>query len=85
VQGGLIRAQIDAPWLYPPAPSPWWDRVGDPALRGDLQTRFSIAVGGTTTTAHTVHFFDPTRFRPWITRDAGGARVESLEFISPLR
>ena len=86
LQGGLIRARIDAPWLYPPAPSPWWDRVGEPALKGDLQTRFSIAVGGTSTTAHTVRFFDPTRFRPWVTaRDSGGAHVESLEFISPLR
>ena len=80
VPGGILRARIDAPWLYPPPPSPWWDGVADPALRRDLQTRFSIELGGTRTTEHTARFFDPTRFGPWVApRDPQGAAwVESL-------
>jgi len=85
VRDGFIRARVDAPWLYPPPPSPWWDRIADPVLRRDLQTRFSVAIGGTLSTEHTPRFFDPTRFRPWVTSresaGAGNAWVESLEFI----
>ncbi|MGA2016360.1 MAG: hypothetical protein ABSH26_05350 [Opitutaceae bacterium] len=87
VEGGLLRARIDAPWLYPPPQSPWWDAVADPGLRGDLQTRFSIAVGGTVTTAHTAHFFDPIRFEPWVTTRgspaAGTVWVESIGRAGP--
>ena len=87
VGDGPVRATIEAPWLYPPPQSPWWDRFADPALRGDLQTRFSIGVAGTVSTAHTAHFFDPTRFEPWVTRPgtpgAGWARVESIGPAAP--
>ena len=85
VQDGLVRARIDAPWLYPPPQSPWWDGIADPGLRGDLQTRFSIAVGGTASTAHTAHFFDPTRFEPWVTTrgspGAGNVWVEAIATV----
>jgi hypothetical protein len=77
---GLIRARIEAPWLYPPVASPWWDGVADPALRRDLQTRFSIEAAGAAATEHTPHFFEPTRFEPWVTGAGAGtpAWVESL-------
>jgi hypothetical protein len=80
VREGAFRARVDAPWLYPPVPSPWWDSVADPALRRDLQTRFSIEAAGATTTEHTPRFFEPTRFAPWVTgRGPGtGAWVESI-------
>lgn len=73
VRGGGFRARIDAPWLYPPTASPWWDGVADPALRRDLQTRFSIEAAGSTTTEHTPRFFEPTRFAPWVTAPGPGA------------
>jgi hypothetical protein len=87
VRGGVLRARIDAPWLYPPPPSPWWDQFQDPDLRVDLQTRFAIAIDGHASAAHTARFFDPTRFEPWFTsRDPAGARdtwVESARSIAP--
>jgi len=87
VEGGLLRARIDAPWLYPPPQSPWWDGLADRRLRGELQTRFSIEVGGTVSTAHTAHFFDPTRFEPWVTTRgspaAGVVWVESIGRPAP--
>src|ERR1035438_9749330 len=86
VRDGLIRARIDAPWLYPPPQSPWWDGIADPGRRGDLQTRFSIEVDGTAPATHTARFFDPTRFEPWVTsRDPSGGQaawVESLGFVA---
>ena len=79
VPTGTFRARVDAPWLYPPVPSPWWDAVADPALRRDLQTRFSIEVKGTVTTEHTPRFFEPMRFEPWVTTGPGGPGwIESL-------
>ncbi len=77
--GGAFRARVEAPWLYPPVASPWWDSVVDPALRRDLQTRFSIEVEGTVTTEHTPRFFEPMRFEPWVTTGPGGPGwIESL-------
>jgi hypothetical protein len=81
VEAGAFRARVDAPWLYPPVPSPWWDSVADPALRRDLQTRFSIEVNGSVTTEHTPRFFEPTRFEPWVTTGPGAGGpgwIESL-------
>jgi hypothetical protein len=80
VADGEFRARVDAPWLYPPTPSPWWDAVADPARRRELQTRFSVEVASGTITEHTAHFFEPTQFEPWVTtRGQGGpAWVESL-------
>ncbi len=85
VLGGVIRARVDAPWLYPPPPSPWWDQVADRTLRSDLQTRFSIEAGGTATRANTAHFFDPTRFEPWVTTgDVAGGQGAWVESLTPI-
>lgn len=84
VRGGLVRARVDAPWLYPPPQSPWWDRLADPGRRAELQTLFSIAVDNTVSTAHTAHFFDPTRFGPWVaTLGSPGAGRVWVESIAP--
>jgi hypothetical protein len=85
VRGGVLWARIDAPWLYPPPQSPWWDGVADPALRADLQTRFSIEAGGAASRAHTAHFFDATRFEPWVaTAQAAGGRGAWVEAVIPV-
>jgi hypothetical protein len=85
VTGGRIVARIEAPWLYPPPQSPWWDSIADPALRGDLRTRFAMATAGQQTLAHTARFFDPTRFEPWVaTRSAAGPSDAWVEALGPL-
>jgi hypothetical protein len=82
---GVLRAQVEAPWLYPPPQHPWWDGVADPALRRDLQTRFALTAGGASYRAATAHFFDPTRFEPWlVTRESAGGRTEWVEALAPL-
>ncbi|HMD59807.1 MAG TPA: hypothetical protein VKG78_00155, partial [Opitutaceae bacterium] len=72
---------------YPPPQSPWWDRFADPGRRGDLQTRFSIEIDGGVSAAHTAHFFDPTRFKPWVaargSAGAGPVWVESFRPVPP--
>jgi len=85
VVGGRIVARIEAPWLYPPPQSPWWDAISDPALRGDLRTRFAMATAGQQTLAHTARFFDPTRFEPWVaTRSSAGPSDAWVEALGPL-
>ncbi len=86
--GDLLRVRLEAPWLYPPRQHPWWDGVADPALRADLQTRFSLSVGGVAAGAHTAAYFDPTRFEPWIAARAahGAAWIEAVgPFAAPAR
>lgn len=85
ITGGRIVARIEAPWLYPPPQSPWWDAIADPALRDELRTRFAIASAGQRTLAHTARFFDPTRFQPWVaTRASAGASGAWVEALGPL-
>jgi hypothetical protein len=85
VIGGRIVARVDAPWLYPPPQSPWWDSVADPALRDELRTRFAITTAGQRTLAHTARFFDPTRLQPWVaTRASAGASDAWVEALAPL-
>ena len=85
ITGGLIVARIDAPWLYPPPQSPWWDAVADPALRDDLRTRFGIVAAGGGAAAHTARFFDPTRLEPWVaTRGSPGTADAWVEALGPL-
>jgi hypothetical protein len=84
LRDGTLEARIDAPWLYPPPPSPWWDRF-DPVLRADLRTRFAITVDGEVSAAHTPRFFDATRFEPWITgRDPSAPQDAWVEWARPV-
>jgi hypothetical protein len=77
---GVIRARVAAPWLYPPAASPYWDGV-EPALRGGLQTLFSIAWDGGSVSVHSPHSADPVGFEPAVRRSPerpGGPYVEGI-------
>jgi hypothetical protein len=63
---GTVVFHIEAPWLYPPAEHPYWDSVADPALRSDLQTRFSARWDGGSASIHSTHSADPVSFEPAI-------------------
>jgi hypothetical protein len=85
IRGGEVRARIDAPWLYPPPQHPWWDGIADPEMRRDLQSHFGIFVDRRESEAHTVHFFDSTRFEPWVAKRATvGADDAWVESLAPL-
>jgi hypothetical protein len=73
VTAGKLQLHIEAPWLYPPAEHPYWDSVADPALRKDLQTRFSIEGPGAGTRTHSVHSADATAFAPAVLDAASAA------------
>jgi hypothetical protein len=82
---GLIVARIEAPWLYPPPQSPWWDSIANSALRDDLRTRFAIVTADGSASAHTPRFFDPTRLEPWVaTRGSPGTADAWVEALGPL-
>jgi 4-amino-4-deoxy-L-arabinose transferase-like glycosyltransferase len=77
---GVVRVRVAAPWLYPPAASPYWDGV-DPALRGGLQTLFSLAWDGGAVSVHSPHSADPVGFEPEVRRSPefpGGPFVEAV-------
>jgi len=71
--GPELRVRVTAPWLYPPAESPYWDRVADPAERREEQTRFALAAGARSVVAHTGYSLDPTAFAPFVLGPESGA------------
>jgi hypothetical protein len=78
--GGVLRVRVAAPWLYPPAESPYWDAAG-PAARAGLRTLFSISWDGGSVSARSEHSADPVGFEPAVRRSPespGGAYVESM-------
>jgi hypothetical protein len=80
-RGGALRARVAAPWLYPPAASPYWDGV-EPGRRAGLQTLFSLSWEGGSVSAHSAHSADPVALEPAVRRSPGspgGAFVESIE------
>jgi hypothetical protein len=87
-QGGKLHLRVEAPWLYPPTDDPYWDRIADPAERGDLQTRFSIAWDTGEIRINSPHFSDPVSFQPTVlgVSDAppDSAAVESIRLAHPL-
>jgi hypothetical protein len=64
VAGGLLRVRINAPWLYPPAESPYWDAVADPAVRQRRQTLFSIESDSGAVAVYSTHFGEPVALAP---------------------
>jgi hypothetical protein len=87
VQGGSMHLRVEAPWLYPPTDDPYWDRIADPAERGDLQTRFSLAWDTGETRINSPHFSDSVALQPTVlgVSDAptDSAAVESIRPASP--
>jgi hypothetical protein len=81
VDGGLVRLRVEAPWLYPPAEHPYWDRT-DPALARERQTLFSLDWGSGSVRAHSTHSVDPAGFEPAVEGSSlagpGSPYVESI-------
>jgi hypothetical protein len=64
IRDASLRVRLSAPWLYPPPEHPYWDQVGDPARRAELQTLFSVDWGPGSQSAHSAHSFDAAGFAP---------------------
>jgi hypothetical protein len=62
--GTELHLRLDAPWLYPPRESPYWDRIDDPVTRADLQQLFALKWDGGDVSARSSLSNDPTAFRP---------------------
>jgi hypothetical protein len=59
-----LHLRLDAPWLYPPGESPYWDGIADPAARLERETLFSIRWDGGASEIHSVLSADATAFEP---------------------
>lgn len=64
LRGGSLHIRLGAPWLYPPAESPYWDAVPDPAVRERRQTLFSLEWDSGSTAIFSGHYGDPIKFTP---------------------
>ncbi len=68
---GALRVHVEAPWLYPPSEHPYWDRVGDLALRGRLQALYVLRTPAGESSALWTHAPDPIGYQPTLrTEDA---------------
>jgi hypothetical protein len=82
-QAGALRVRVDAPWLYPPPDSPYWDGVPEPA-RTDRQTLFALAWGSGAVAIHSPHASDPVAFQATLlTPSMAGADSPSVESAVP--
>jgi hypothetical protein len=81
-QGDNLHLRLDAPWLYPPRESPYWDRIGDPVTREGLQQLFALKWDGGEASARSPLSNDPTAFRPTL-RTQSDARPGS-PFVAAL-
>jgi len=81
---GKLTVRIEAPWLYPPPESPYWDRFPNALERRDRQTRFALACGGRSVAGYSEFSFDATRFEPFElgALEGGVARIASLRRLS---
>jgi hypothetical protein len=62
--GNALHLRVDAPWLYPPRESPYWDRINDPVTRADLQQLFAVKWDGGGVSARSPLSNDATAYRP---------------------
>ncbi len=62
--GNALRLRLDAPWLYPPRESPYWDRISDPMTRAGLQQLFAITWDRGEVSARSPLSNDAAAFRP---------------------
>jgi hypothetical protein len=85
--GGLLRAHVEAPWLYPPQAHPYWDRIPDPGARHRILTHFSLTVAGQPPRSAQAPSSEPEELEPAVLRqgDPGSAVgwVESLRRSAP--
>jgi hypothetical protein len=84
--GGRLAVRVDAPWLYPPAASPYWDGT-DPAAARERQTLFGIDWGLGAVFEHSIHSADPVAFEPVVAgasqSEPGSPHVESMAALAP--
>jgi hypothetical protein len=84
VPEGRIRIRLSAPWLYPPAEHPYWDRFSDAKERLDLQTLFSVDWILGSQSAHSSHSFDASGFEPAVLGAQGAdAPTPFVESMAP--
>jgi hypothetical protein len=86
VGDGRLDLRLDAPWLYPPASSPYWDAF-DPPVARERQTLFRIESGARAFAEHSLRSADPVSFEPAIAdraqAAAGAPYVESVRPAGP--
>lgn len=82
VPGGRLHVRLRAPWLYPPADSPYWDEVADPASRLDRQTLYSLQWDTGRAEAHSALSADATAFVPAV-RGPGAPDAPFVESLRP--
>jgi hypothetical protein len=86
VGAGVVHATIGAPWLFPPAGHPYWDRVPDAAERARRQATFSIAVGDGQAASATARSEDAAELGPRTEgKDFPGSQVGWVESTAPSR
>jgi hypothetical protein len=82
---GVLHITLTAPWLYPPAEHPYWDRLGDSPQRLALQTLFSVDWGHGARSAQSVRSFDASGFEPVVQGAQGAGQqtpfVESMALV----
>jgi hypothetical protein len=80
--GTGLHLRLDAPWLYPPRESPYWDRIDDLVTRASLQHLFALKWDGGEVSAHSSLSNDPTAIRPTMRAQSdagpGSPYVEAL-------
>ena len=75
-----LHVRLEAPWLYPPAAHPYWQRQPQAAASSALQSRQVVTVNGVATRADTPHSYDAAGFAPLLVTRAmdpsAGAWIE---------
>jgi len=80
---GRIALRVEAPWLYPPVQSPYWDSHPDPRMRRERQSRLALSSGGRTWAVSFPYGFDPLAFAPKASRQGPPAWINSLRWEDP--
>jgi hypothetical protein len=79
---GRLHIRLDAPWLYPPAESPYWDGIADPAVRKDRETLYSIRWDGRAAEIHSALSADAITLEPAVRRTTSG-ELPAIESMGP--
>jgi hypothetical protein len=81
-RGAVVRARVVAPWLYPPAPHPFWDAYPDPAVRRAMQGGFMLQVDGGAPAAADARSEDAEELTPRVeARGDPGSEVGWVESV----
>jgi hypothetical protein len=76
--------RVEAPWLYPPRESPFWDGAA-PAFRSDQQCRFEIAWGTGEASTYSARSADAVGFSPAVLGHAdSGTGSPWVDSVNPV-